>query len=320
MLIPVAIALLAATPDPDFEIAPLGDGVWAALYTITGTAVSNAGIIDLGDQTVVIDSFMSPETSKKLYAKAKELTGHDVTFVALTHRHGDHGFGLGGAPKSTRVIGTAQQRADLLAQIPKDIDAELKDEVDELKENTDKLAAAKTPWEKDEAQMMVSEVKGYQAALPTLRTPRAPDVLFTDTLEIVGSKRTVTLVDVGAAHTKSDVFAFVKDAGVVFCGDLLFIGVHPYVRDGDLEGWGKALARIDALGAKKLVPGHGKVGGHDDIVHMQQYFKALNDAVAGVKTIEDAAKVAVPAQFADWHYRYFWGSDMKATFEKKNKK
>ncbi len=46
-----------------FNLEQLADGVYAAIHAEEGWAICNAGIIDLGDRTLVFDSFMSPQAA-----------------------------------------------------------------------------------------------------------------------------------------------------------------------------------------------------------------------------------------------------------------
>jgi hypothetical protein len=43
-----------------FRLYQLADGVFAAIALNGGAAISNAGIIDLGDRTLIFDTFISP--------------------------------------------------------------------------------------------------------------------------------------------------------------------------------------------------------------------------------------------------------------------
>jgi FKBP-type peptidyl-prolyl cis-trans isomerase 2 len=43
-------------PSKHFDLEQLEDGVYVAIHKPSGAAYSNAGIIDLGDQTIVIDA------------------------------------------------------------------------------------------------------------------------------------------------------------------------------------------------------------------------------------------------------------------------
>jgi glyoxylase-like metal-dependent hydrolase (beta-lactamase superfamily II) len=75
---------------PHFTIEKLDDGVWAAIAKNGGYAICNAGIVDLGDATLIFDPFMTPEAAEDLKKTALELTGHPVKYVANSHYHNDH--------------------------------------------------------------------------------------------------------------------------------------------------------------------------------------------------------------------------------------
>ena len=88
-------AVISFMPTPPaskhFKLEQLAPGVWAAIQNDNyGHAICNAGIIDLGDKTVVFDPFMTPEAARDLKKVAVELTGRDVTLVINSHYHNDH--------------------------------------------------------------------------------------------------------------------------------------------------------------------------------------------------------------------------------------
>src|SRR5690348_17354447 len=73
-----------------FRLEPLLDGVYAAIG-IEGTGSgSNAGIIDLGDRTLVFDTFLTPQAADDLRTAAERLSGRPVAFVINSHWHSDH--------------------------------------------------------------------------------------------------------------------------------------------------------------------------------------------------------------------------------------
>src|SRR3954469_14156868 len=58
-----------------FTIHKVSDGVWAAVNNDHyGHAICNAGIVDLGNKTVVFDPFMNLDAAADLKAIARELT------------------------------------------------------------------------------------------------------------------------------------------------------------------------------------------------------------------------------------------------------
>ena len=47
-----------------FELKQLAEGVYAAIAVAGGGARSNAGIIDLGDHTLIFDTFLTPTAAE----------------------------------------------------------------------------------------------------------------------------------------------------------------------------------------------------------------------------------------------------------------
>jgi glyoxylase-like metal-dependent hydrolase (beta-lactamase superfamily II) len=74
----------------------------------------------------------------------------------------------------------------------------------------------------------------------------------------VGNKQ-VNLVDVGPAHTGSDVLVHVPEDSIVYTGDILFNGGHPAIWGGPIGNWIKACDTILDWDADIIVPGHGPV-------------------------------------------------------------
>jgi alkyl sulfatase BDS1-like metallo-beta-lactamase superfamily hydrolase len=59
-----------------FTIQKLADGVYVVIAKNGGYAICNAGIIDLGDATLIFDPFMTPEAAEDLKKASELLTGH----------------------------------------------------------------------------------------------------------------------------------------------------------------------------------------------------------------------------------------------------
>ena len=78
------------TVSEHFQFEAIGDGVYAAFAKSTGKAVSNAGVIDLGDRVVIFDSFLAPTAALDLAKASEAATGKPVRFVVNSHHHLDH--------------------------------------------------------------------------------------------------------------------------------------------------------------------------------------------------------------------------------------
>jgi len=76
-----------------FRLKPLAEGVYAAIVEDGTGALGNAGIVDLGDRTLVFDTFQTPEAAIDLKFAAESLTGKAVSIVINSHWHNDHVLG-----------------------------------------------------------------------------------------------------------------------------------------------------------------------------------------------------------------------------------
>src|SRR5689334_1098206 len=100
-----------------FHLEQLAEGVYAAL-SIGGTgSMSNAGIIDLGETTLIFDTFATPQAAQNLRSAAEQLLGHPITYVVNSHIHGDHWLGNQIFFPDADIITTGKTRADLLAEV-----------------------------------------------------------------------------------------------------------------------------------------------------------------------------------------------------------
>lgn len=88
----------------------------------------------------------------------------------------------------------------------------------------------------------------------------------------------------------------VPEQGVVLCGALASFGTTPLAFDGDPERWIESLDVILGYGSI-FVPGHGPVGGPDEIRALQGYLAACIDAEG------DPGAVA-PGPWDEWRARH----------------
>src|SRR5688572_25517509 len=73
-------------PSRNFTIEAIAPNVWAALHNDNfGKAICNAGIIDLGDKTVIFDPFMTPSAALELRDIARKLTKRNYAYVVNSH-------------------------------------------------------------------------------------------------------------------------------------------------------------------------------------------------------------------------------------------
>ena len=73
-----------------YRLREVGEGVWAAVANPGSEARANAGVVDLGDETLVFDTFMHPAPARALRDDAERLTGRAPSLVVNSHWHPDH--------------------------------------------------------------------------------------------------------------------------------------------------------------------------------------------------------------------------------------
>jgi cyclase len=93
-----------------FTLNPLANGVYACVHKPGGAAYSNAGIIDLGDRTLLVDAFDTLAAGRDLRQTAEVLFGRPVETILLTHAHSDHWIGASAFDASTTLLASETTR------------------------------------------------------------------------------------------------------------------------------------------------------------------------------------------------------------------
>lgn len=133
----------------------------------------------------------------------------------------------------------------------------------------------------------------------------APTLTVTDKIEIDLGNRVIELRAWPTAHTDADLTVLDRNTGTLWTGDLVFMERIPAL-DGSLRGWLEVLARLRAVTAQRIVPGHGTPGAPWPAAQAAEtaYLEALRDDVrAGIaagKFMEDLVDSAAGAQKQSW--------------------
>lgn len=285
-----------------FQIERLASGVYAAIASEQGYASCNAGIIDIGDRTILFDTFLTPEAARDLLNATEQLTSNKITHIINSHEHNDHIRGNQVFGSDIDIISTVLTREAIARNEPKSIKSEKKTILKEISDAQSKLDAEKDPKRRRELAFSICEMQGASRSYSELRT-RLPNITFEHKLIIHGTKRTVELLPF-AGHTKSDVILYLPKEKIAFMSDLLFVNIHPYLASGSPEQWKQSLADVQALGVHVAVPGHGRVGKSTDLSAMLQYIQSLENIVVDMiksgKPAEQASFEPIPSPFDTW--------------------
>ena len=143
-------------------------------------------------------------------------------------------------------------------------------------------------------------------------------------MKINGSKRNVILFTRGKGHTESDIVLWLPTEKILFTGDLLFVGFHPWLGDGFVNDWVNYLEDLKKLNAKFIVSGHGIVGNNLQMDQMINYIKMVNSFVD--KAIQDnlsedeLKSTPIPDEFKSWWFGRFFSPNLVIQYKIKTGK
>lgn len=301
---------------PDFRIDPLAEGVYAAIHQPGGRAISNAGIIDLGDKTILFDVFLSPYATQALLDSIQEMGLSPVKYVINSHYHNDHVRSNQIFDPSVTIISSRKTQQLIREHEPAEMTEEQQYapgallQYDSLVQNH--------PAKKGKEFEALLMLQGYFKAMTEsheLEITRFPDLAIPTQMTLTGLERSVELIVMGEGHTPGDLILWMEDEGILFSGDLVFSELHPYLPDGNPDTWKQVLQKMYEMGVRKVVPGHGPVGDGRDLITMIDYLEVVKDIAGKMKTPEEIDSVVIPGPFDQWWFPNFFYSNLRFLYD-----
>jgi len=269
---------LAARPNPGAAPAPtrvnraparvvpytrglheVADKVWAWTLPDGGYGWSNAGLIAGDGASLLVDTLFDLALTREMFAAMKPITERaPITDALITHSNGDHTHGNQLLDASVRIIAAKDTAEEIAHGMPPELLAMTQ---------TGDLGPVATPYARERFGHF--DFSGIEV--------RNADETFDRDLTIDVGGRRVDLLNLGPAHTAADSVVHVPDAGVLFGGDLLFIGCTPIVWAGPISNWIAACDAMIALDAPIVVPGHGPVTDPDGIRAVRGYLAHVDE-------------------------------------------
>jgi len=289
-----------------FSIHALCDGIYAAVHQDGGAAYSNAGIINLGERTLVFDTFDSVSAGRELLQASEDLTGRNPFWVVNSHKHGDHWTGNQVFADQAVIIATHQTCTGMLdwgAEIEsmKSNPQQIKNAIRDLEAS---LKSETNPRKRQGIERSLKRNSYLLGDLPDFRFC-PPTMTFSEKLIFKGTKMNVELVCLGPTHTTEECYLFCDNERIIFTGDLCFFACPPFLpEDCSMEGWLQFLDSLGGMNFSYYIPGHGPIGGKQDLKKQVGYMLYMQELVSehvenGYK-LKDILKLPEPIPFQDW--------------------
>ena len=212
------------------KLTQVADNVYAFLDTKQSSKDNsfgaNAGIIIGRDGIVVVDTLISAREARRFIQAIRTVSEKPIRYVVNTHYHLDHAFGNAEFVKLGAVV-VAQDNGRLAM----------------IRTGEETLKAA------GDFGLTPEDMQGTTIALPSLG--------YGDRMTIDLGDQIVELRHARRSHTDGDTIVYLPGKKVVFAGDVLFTGYHPFLAEGNIEEWCGQLDDMQAMDAELIIPGHG---------------------------------------------------------------
>jgi len=233
--------------------------------------IANIGFIVGRDAVAVMDPGGSLIDGRRLRATIRRATQLPIKYVVMSHVHPDHIFG---APAfqidNPQFVGHA---------------------------GLPRALALRGDFYRKRLQDSLGKERSGGVVAPTM--------LVQDHAEIDLGQRVLELTAHGIAHTDCDITVLDRNTGTLLAGDLLFVERVPSL-DGNLRGWLKELAALEALPARRAVPGHGPTsvqwpsGAKDLERYLGTLLRETKEAIAKGMDLEAAVGSVAHSERSRW--------------------
>ncbi len=291
-----------------YTIQEVRKGIFALLAIAGGAAHSNSALIDLGDRTLLFDTGETVIAGRELQEISRHLSGREVQIVVNSHAHLDHWLGNQVfLPAAT--IYASQKTMERMPSMVEEVMGELHDREKmktelkiELQGLKDKLEKEKNIEQQAAIRLNISSMT-YELDSVDEQQCCPANTIVKGSLMIEGSQRSCHLCETHG-HTPGDVYLELLEEKVLVMGDLGFLQCHPFMIGCDPQSWIAQLRQFESMKIEWFIPGHGPIGGKQDVMNLRTYIELLVGRV--VKALRDGLEEqavhmeALPKPFFDW--------------------
>lgn len=257
------------------------EGLWqvsAHVHIIpdnSAPAVPNVGII-LGERAaLVVDTGLGPPNGAAVLAVAQKLAGTRALYLVTTHVHPEHDLGAQSFPATTQLIRSLDQTRDIA----------------EFGLQLANVFASRSP-------VHAELLKGAQF--------RNADITFERDYDLDLGGVQVTILAMGANHTRGDTAIWVGADRVLFAGDVAMRAQPAFASPlSTTRHWLASLELLEALKPVLVVPSHGPTA--DSAIFISDYRTYLTEVrklTAAEKGLGKSVEQAIESVTAALAQRY----------------
>ena len=220
------------------------------IYVKTGAQNSNAGLVTTTEGAVLIDTLLLPGEMRDWAQTIRRIAGDTVLFMILTDQYLDH------------VLGTSSFDCPVIAH-------ELAWK--ELSNYDDETFNQRLATHFDMLDL-------DNRVMSELTRPRVPELIVSSELRLYRGQREFRLIHLGG-HTPASIGVYLPQHRILFSGDVVVCGQHPFMGQANTKQWIEALEKIRAMDVKIIIPGHGPTCGLEATFAMTEYLQRARERV-----------------------------------------
>jgi len=267
------------------EVAP---NTYAYLQYDGSWGISNTGFMEGDDGVLVIDATLVASMAEAFVKEIRRVSDKPFRHLVNTHSHPDHTGGnrlfAGAEIISHRICREEMARPALRPPAGGNGGPP-----------PGPMQAMRTPA-MDRMFKQIAEDPDREITLPSVTYDEKLTLRYGDT--------EVELLYFGPAHTFGDTLVYFPQSKLLFAGDVAFFYSMPLAAAGKIGGWLKVIDRVKDMDVEMIVPGHGPVGGKQELEDEREYFEFVMEQTkrcfeAGM-TPEQAVEAIDLGPYKDW--------------------
>lgn len=267
----LVLAMPAAAQSPDYGLKAeaVGEGAYVFIGSTddfspaNGGNIVNTGFIVTDDGVVVIDTGPSARYGREMRAAIARVTDKPIVRVFDTHMHPDHFLGNQGY----ETVTAEQKTIDGIARNGADFTTNM-------------------------YRMVGDRMRGTEPVTPQRKLDQGEEVIGGHHLRYLSLQ----------GHTEADLVIFDETSGVLFASDIVFYQRTPTTPHASVAVWLDALAALERLPFKTLVPGHGPVTTDNRAIEQTRAYliwldRTLHEAASAGLDMTEVMQLPIPAEF-----------------------